>query len=109
MRGGAIGVLGHVYRHSPVTEYLWYSVTEADYLFNAHLTRAMMLASLYSRQDTQLEEGNEHTHDMYIRALNTLPYMHITSTAKANDTAAMIDEWKRLNSNTSSEVEANGR
>lgn len=105
MRGGAIGVLGHVYRHSPVTEYLWYAVTEAEYLFNAHLTHAMMLSSLYSHPEAQIQEGNEHTHKLYLKALNSLPYMHVSDKAASDDTAAMVDEWRRLNNKDATEVD----
>lgn len=97
LRGGATGALGHSFLHSAVTEALWYAVTETERLFDANLSHAVMLASMYGHPDANLDKGNEQIHDMYLSALGTMPYMKDLQSRRAGDVEALVEEWKRMN------------
>lgn len=97
MRGSSIGALSRRFLHSAITEHLWCSVIEVESMFAANLSHAIMLASMYGNPQASLEKGNDQIHTMYLKALNTLPYMKATKhTAKA-EADALIEEWKRIN------------
>lgn len=93
-----MGSLSRAYLHSAITESLWYAVTEAEHMFQAKLSHAVMLASLYGNPLAKLDSGNEQVHEMYVGALGTAPYLAaLTKRAAHGDKDALVEEWRRAN------------
>lgn len=97
MRGSSRGVLERAYLHSGVTEGLWYAVSEAACLFEAKLSHAVMLSSLYGNPSAKLDNGNDQIHEMYVEALNTLPYVKAATSGSPGARDALVEEWRRVN------------
>ncbi len=79
-----------------MTEALWHAVVEAERLFDANLSHAVMLASMYGHPDANLDKGNEQIHEMYLSALGTLPYFKGLS-RRRDDSDELVAEWRRIN------------
>lgn len=98
MRGSDTGALKRTYLHSAVTEALWYAVAESERLFTAKLSHAVMIAALYGNPTAELSKGNDQIHDMYMRALGTVPYFKLAAgQAARSDTDALVEEWRKEN------------
>lgn len=106
MRGNQAGALSRAYIHSRITEGLWYAVAETERLFNAKLAHASMLASLYGNSNTDVNEGSDHIHDLYVKALQTIPYIQVNTPSSADSNAALVEEWKRVNAEEARKREA---
>ena len=97
MRGTSAGALSRTYLHSAITEWLWCLVSESESLFGAKLAHAMMLASLYGNPTAKLDDGNDQIHEMYIDALNTIPYLKAAGLRKSGENDDLVAEWRRVN------------
>lgn len=80
-----------------MTEALWHAVAETERLFDANMAHAVMLASMYGHPDANLDKGNEQIHEMYLSALGTMPYFRGLARRRADDSAALVEEWRRMN------------
>lgn len=83
-----------------ITEALRQAVVERELIFQANLAHAVAIAALYGHPKTDHEGGWDQVQDMYIRALDTLPYIKAGKAARAakkTETDALVDEWRRLN------------
>lgn len=83
-----------------ITEALRQAVVERELIFQANLAHAVAVASLYGHPQMDREGGWKQVQDMYVQALDTLPYIKAGKAARAakkTETDALIDEWRRLN------------
>ena len=102
MRGSDTGALKRTYLHSVISESLWYGVLESELMFHAKLEHAVMLASLYGNPAAGLDKGNEQVHGMYVRALETMPYIRAISRGAAkSSTDELVEEWRKENAELS--------
>jgi len=93
-----MGALTRTYLHSGISESLWYGVAESERMFCAELSHAVMLASLYGNPAAGLDKGNEQVHEMYVRALESMPYFRVIAKRVekgANDD--LVAEWRKEN------------
>lgn len=97
MRGSPAGALSRTYLHSAITEGLWYAVAESEFLFGAKMSHALMLASLYGNSSAKLEDGNDQVHEMYVDALNTVPYIKAATAREPGGEDGLVAEWRRVN------------
>lgn len=97
MRGSHAGALSRTYLHSGITEGLWYAVAEAECLFGAKMSHALMLSALYGNPSAKLDDGNDQVHKMYIDALNTIPYIRAATSRKPGEEDSLIAEWRKVN------------
>lgn len=100
MRGTCSGThFGRAYLHSAITEALWYAVAESERLFMAKLSHGVMLASLYGNPDSNLSDGNDQIHEMYLGALGAIPYFGVATRTRRTSSKAdeLVKEWRRLN------------
>ena len=98
MRGGQSGALCRDYLHSALTEAYWYAVRENESYFIANLAHAMMIASLYGNDRTDVREGNEQIPKNYRLALETMPYVRRQARkAPSGDVDGLVEEWRRVN------------
>ena len=104
LRGDASGVLTRRYLHSRITEALWFEVTETSSMFTANLSHAVMLASMYGNPEASLDKGNEQIHEMYVKALKTIPYIRVGSSVSGGGADALVEEWRRINAEREAEA-----
>jgi len=98
LRGRDTGALSRAYLHSGISESLWYGVVESEKMFDARLMHAVMLASLYGNPSAKLDSGNDQVHEMYVDALEVLPYFRaVTRKASHGSTEELVEEWRRVN------------
>lgn len=86
-----------------ITEALRQAVVERELIFQANLAHAVAVAALYGHPQMNHEGGWEQVKDMYVQALDTLPYIKAGKAARAakkTETDALVDEWRRLNNVT---------
>lgn len=97
MRGGPNGSLSRDYLHSPIARSIWYGVVESEHFLLANLMHGVMISSMYGNPDTSVDSGNENIAKMFRSAMRCVPYVKFSSRKADSDTAAMIEEWKRMN------------